>query len=490
MKHLKIKLFLIILISMTSNNIYSFSVKNNQGITIYYNYINEDKELEVVRNGVYTYTDYSDIIIPEEVTYMGRTRKVTSIANYTFRNCGKLSSISIPKSIKTIGKEAFYGCTGLKKIIIKDIAAWCDIDFQGEYNNCSNPLQYARHLYSDENTEIKELVIPYGVKNIKNYAFFNCNGITSVKIPNSVTEIGISTFYECTGLQKVIINDIAVWCNIKFKNYSNPLYYAQHLYSDENTEIKELVIPNSVETIEGYAFCGCSGLTSVKFLNNLTTIGNYAFSGCSGLTSIIFSDNLTTIGNYAFYGCFSLTSITIPNNVITIGDGSFYGCYNLTSITIPNSFITIGDYAFNLYNGYDHNKPVDIISLKEEPENISEDVFSKDLYKNATLFVPKGTINKYKNCDGWKKFVYIEEISETNNIEKTPANAVLIQSANGVLNISGVNDGANVSVYTLSGQMVGASKAIDNQTSIITDLQKGEIVIVKIGEKSVKVIMQ
>jgi len=104
MKHLKIKLFLIILISMTSNNIYSFSVKNNQGITIYYNYINDDKELEVVRNGVYTYTDYSDIIIPEEVTYMGRTRKVTSIANYTFRNCGKLSSISIPKSIKTIGE--------------------------------------------------------------------------------------------------------------------------------------------------------------------------------------------------------------------------------------------------------------------------------------------------------------------------------------------------------------------------------------------------
>ena len=345
MKHLIIKLSLIVLMSMTSNNMYSFSAKNNQGITIYYNYINDNEELEVVRtNGYNTYSDYTDIIIPEEVTYMGRTRKVTSIADYTFYNCKKLTSIGLPKSLKSIGKLAFWQCSRLKRVIINDIAAWCNIDFFDlEY---SNPLNFAHHLYSDENTEIKELVIPNDVTIIKNYAFRKCYGITSIKIPNSVTKIGVKTFEDCTGLQKVIVNDIAAWCNIKLEDYwnSNPLQYAHHLYSDENTEIKELVIPNSIMTIRDGSFYGCSGLTSLKLSNSVTTIGNNAFQGCSGLTSIMFSNNLTTIGKYAFEGCYNLTSIKIPNSVITIEEEAFQSCYNLTSITIPNSIISIGEY--------------------------------------------------------------------------------------------------------------------------------------------------
>ena len=111
---------------------------------------------------------------------------------------------------------------------------------------------------------------------------------------------------------------------------------------------------------------------------------------------------------------------------------------------------------------------------------------------NISVYATKTGFENSETTTATLCWIDVEPKTEgiTNGISNVPANAVLIQSANGVLNISGVNDGANVSVYTLSGQMVGASKAIDNQTSIITDLQKGEIVIVKIGEKSVKVIMQ
>lgn len=491
MKHLIIKLSLIVLMSMTSNNMYSFSAKNNQGITINYNYINDNEELEVVRtNGYNTYSDYTDIIIPEEVTYMGRTRKVTSIADYTFYNCKKLTSIGLPKSLKSIGKLAFWQCSRLKRVIINDIAAWCNIDFFDlEY---SNPLNFAHHLYSDENTEIKELVIPNDVTIIKNYAFRKCYGITSIKIPNSVTKIGVKTFEDCTGLQKVIVNDIAAWCNIKLEDYwnSNPLQYAHHLYSDENTEIKELVIPNSIMTIRDGSFYGCSGLTSLKLSNSVTTIGNNAFQGCSGLTSIMFSNNLTTIGKYAFEGCYNLTSINIPNSVITIEEEAFQSCYNLTSITIPNSIITIGYNAFYLYYVHNNDKPVEIISLIEEPKNISENVFSIDLYTNATLFVPKGTIDKYKACNGWGKFVYIEEIPETNNIANIPAKAVMIQTEGSTIKVQGCDDGEQIAVYNTNGIKIGSSISVNEYAVINTTLQPGSLSIVKIGKKTIKVLIK
>ena len=325
--------------------------------------------------------------------------------------------------------------------------------------------------------------------------------------------------------------------------------------------------------IDDYAFYFCYGLTSLTIPNSVTSIGSGAFCHCSGLTSVTIPNSVTSIGSEVFYGCSGLTSLTIPNSVTSIGNSAFSGCSGLTSVTIPNSVTSIGNQAFD---GCDIPT---VVSLIENPFNISTNVFSNNTQKNATLYVPVGTIDKYKTTAGWKEFVFIEEgtgsttpttpqkcekptiaykngkltfncetegatcqssITDpditsyssnevqlgvtynisvyatktgfensetstatlcwidvepktegiTNGISNVPANAVLIQSANGVLNISGVNDGANVSVYTLSGQMIGASKAIDNQTSIITDLQKGEIVIVKIGEKSVKVIMQ
>ena len=187
----------------------------------------------------------------------------------------------------------------------------------------------------------------YSVTSIGGGAFYECPGLTSVTIPNSVTSIGSWAFSGCSGLKKVIAPDIAAWCGIKFDDvWANPLYYAHHLYSDDNTEITALVIPEGVTSIGRAAFSGWSVLPSVTIPNSVTSIGNSAFESCSGLTSITIPNSVTSIGDFAFRDCSGLTSITIPNSVTSIGDWAFWGCSSLYSVTIPNSVTSIGSSAF------------------------------------------------------------------------------------------------------------------------------------------------
>jgi hypothetical protein len=106
-------------------------------------------------------------------------------------------------------------------------------------------------------------------------------------------------------------------------------------------------IPDSVKEIGDYAFCYCSGLTSINIPNSVTEIGWGAFDGCRGLTPINIPDSVTRIGYRTFAYCKGLTSITIPNSVKEIGEYAFYGCNGLTSISIPDGVMKIGEGAFN-----------------------------------------------------------------------------------------------------------------------------------------------
>ena len=290
----------------------------------------------------------TSITIPNSVTSIGSRafygcsgltsvtigNSVTSIGKYAFKGCSGLTSINIPNSVTRIGDDAFDGCSGLKKVIVPDIAAWCNISFGSGYGN---PLYYAKHIFSDENTEITDLVIPnsvtsigsiafwycsgltsitipYSVTSISDCAFFGCSGLTSVTIPNSVTSIGYDAFDGCSGLTKVIVPDIAAWCKITFgSDNANPLYCAKHIYSDENTEITDLVIPNSVTRIGSSAFSGCIGLTSVTIPNSVTSIGNYAFEYCSGLKEITsYIQEPFQIGDYCWEGVDKSIPLYVP----------------------------------------------------------------------------------------------------------------------------------------------------------------------------------
>ena len=328
---------------------------------------------------------------------------VTSIGQDAFYECSGLTSVTIGNCVKSIGEYAFYHCSALTSVHISDVAAWCNIEFE-DYR--SNPLRYANHLYLN-GVEITDLQIPDSVTRIGKNAFWACSNLTSVTIPNNVKSIGESAFANCSSLTSVHISDLAAWCNIEFEGLTaNPMGYASRLYL-VGEEVKDLVIPNSVTSIGGYAFSGCSGLISVTIPNSVTSIGGSAFYGCSGLTSVTIGNSVTGIGSSAFYGCGSLkkvynysdlniakgstehgyvgyyaeiavnnaevvddyvfgsngseyalyaylgtdTELVLPeaynNHNYSIGENAFKDYSDITSITVPNSVTSIGNNAFS-----------------------------------------------------------------------------------------------------------------------------------------------
>jgi hypothetical protein len=289
---------------------------------------------------------------------------------------------------------------------------------------------------------------------IASEAFYECSSLTSVTIPNSITGIGGNAFYRCTGMTSVHITDLAAWCNISFDD--NPLSYAHHLYLN-GSEIKDLVIPNSVTRIGGGAFNGCTGLTSVTIPNSVTDIGYWTFQNCTSLTSVTIPNSVTSIGVQSFEGCTgltsvtipnsvtdingatfryctSLTSVTIPNSVTRIFSSAFQGCTGLTSITIPNSVTYIGDYAFygcssitSIIIGerveYIGESSYIYMTFADCPElthvycyavnvpSISYDAFEGSYPQYATLHVPDESIGNYRNSYTWNEFGTIVGLS-------------------------------------------------------------------------------
>lgn len=360
-----------------------------------YLHIYIDGRIERIKRYAFINCDgFSGVTIPNTVTEIeecafygcsGLIRVATgsavkTIGNRAFEGCSSMTSVTISISTTKIGDFAFYGCTSLNKIHISDVGAWCGIDF-GEG---ANPLQYGRHLYLD-GTEIIDLVIP-DIEKISSRAFYNCRSMETVRIPSCVNTIGEDAFFQCVGLKKVLIYDIAKWCDINFgysgngSFESNPLLYAHRLYHDDQ-QIIDLVIPQGVEILKKGTFCGCNTLTSVYLPDSLTSIGDYSFCDCSKLSKLQIPDYVTAIGSNAFNGCRSMKSVIIPPSVKSIGAFAFYGCTDLNVVTITDIAAWCGidflgnrsnplGYAPNLFQSIE-NIVRPIVNL-EIPESVSK----------------------------------------------------------------------------------------------------------------------
>ena len=353
-------LFIVLLISCSSvakaetYALYDFVIDG-----IYYNVIDSKLQTVEVSHPEY-YSGYSGAItIPEKIVYDDEVYQVIGIGANAFRDCTRLTNVTIPNSVTSIGDYAFYDCSGLTSITIPNsvtsIGSWA-FDGTAWYDNQPDGVVYAgKVLYKYKVTMpffnpyfYTNITIKDGTLGIAGHALSGCAyySFDNIEIPNSVTNIGAYAFYGCGLLANITIpNSVTSIGSCAFDGtawYDNqpdgPLYINNVFYKYKGTmpDNTNITIKDGALEIVGYAFTDCDGLTGVTIPNSVKNIGTCAFENCDNLTKIEIPNGVTTIGCNAFGSCMRLASVTIPNSVTSIGYCAFSGCWGLKEVHISD----------------------------------------------------------------------------------------------------------------------------------------------------------
>lgn len=292
------------------------------------------------------------LVIPSELD--GYT--VTAIGPKAFYNFSNLTEVTIPSTIKSMGKNAFMNCTGMEKINITDLKAWCEME---RFGALASPMIYAEKLYLNGTLVEGDITIPEGTTAITQGAFYSCKDIKNVTLPNTVTYIGESAFDGCQYLSSINIpnsvTEIGDWAFTGCKR------------------LLSISIPSSVTKIGEGTFYNAQRMRNIELPDTITYIGPSAFDStdfhyslpdgivyigkvlytCKGEcpADVVVKDGTVSIANDAFgtaeYGGFSeLESVTIPASVKNIGDFAFYGCTNLDQVNFEGNLDYIGKNVF------------------------------------------------------------------------------------------------------------------------------------------------
>ena len=410
-----------------------------------------------------------DIVVPESVKAKnGNVYKITAFGEKCFYGCTDLTSIKIPSSVTSLGQGCFQYCTKLTSI-----------------------------------------TIPSTVTSIGAGCFSHCTNLKSIELPSSITSLSKGCFGDCSGLTSI-------------------------------------EIPSSVTSIELGCFSGCSGLTSIEIPSTVTSIGAGCFSYCTNLKSIELPSSITSLEQECFYCCNSLTSITIPSNVTSIGKECFGNCNKLESfyfkgglpttlsealipttciIYVPTEYLqdykdALGAdykyvYTWNPNGSGDGDKPItkcitptvsyESGELKFACETagakyhytISDKDMATDAYcENGKVALSAAyEISVYATADGYSASEKAQatlywlnaNLKDATNINMAKTRGVVASAHDGIVSVSGLDNGEEVKFYAADGKFIGQAVAANGTASYAVS---EALVIAKVGNNSIKIAMK
>ena len=456
-----------------------------------------------------------DIVVPEKVNSSdGMEYVVTSFEEKCFYDCSGIKSITIPSSVTSLGNFCFSGCSGLTSITIPS-----SVTSLGIY--C---FSYCWGLTS--------ITIPSSVTSLSDDCFYACSGIKAITIPSSVTLLGDGCFSYCSSLTSMTIpSSVTSLGNYCFSGCSG---------------LTSITILSSVTSLGDGCFSDCSGLTSITIPNTVTSLGNYCFSGCSGLTSITIPSSVTSLGRCCFSYCSSLTSITIPSSVTSLGYSCFYGCSGIetvyfkgkvpkntsqseipitTIIKVPTEYLQDYKDAFDSSYKYiygwdpdgtgDGTKPVtqcatpsisyesgklmfacETAGAKYHYTITDTDIKTDALNENGEVSLSAAyNISVYATADGYNASDKAEatlywinaNLENGTNINQVRTRGVVASAHDGIISLSGLDDGEVVKFFTADGKYLGSTVAANGAASYAVS---ESLVIAKVGKDSIKIAMK
>ena len=458
--------------------------------------------------------------------------QVEGISGFCFQGCTSLANVTIGNQIKTIGYQSFQNCTALTNVIIGD-----QVESIGE-----GAFIWCRSL-----TNVK---IGNHVNIINEKAFEDCAKLAKISIPKSVSIIKNSVFKGCSSLKEFVVEDRDTELELGRNKITNSSYAS--LFSDcildsiyiggtityttspfiQNKTLRAVVFSNSKTDVLAKMFYGCVNLQNLTIGDGVTSFGDWAFSGCTGLKFLSFGTQLKTIGKEAFSDCSAITTIVSKTQTPpTCGSQALDDINKWTCmLTVPkgckDNYAAADQWKDFFYivedDGSGHQNPDTPETKKCEKPTISysngkltfscgtegatcmSTIKDTDITSYATNEVQLSvtyTVSVYATLAGYEDsdiatatLCWIDQQPATegmtDGIGNVPAQAVLIQSAGGSIKVQGVDEGTQVNVYGINGTQAGSAISQSGSATINTNLQPGSIAIVKIGQKSVKVVMK
>lgn len=334
----------------------------------------QDFELEILQEEIILkkyLKDEQEVVIPQGVTI---------IAENAFRYNKTIEIITIPESVTKINKMAFADCKKLNCIffnaincqdLTKDDVPFIDcVRFSDHYIT----KKYYELFFSEKPTTLYKVIIGKQVKRIPNYlfynsnitslefaedcvcqvigayAFYNCDFLKIIRLPNSLLQVETEGFGNHSSWDIYYNGNMADLLKVTFYDYgANPINRFNVFYlNNEPLESLDLVLDETITSIPKKACSSWKFLNSVTIKGQVAEIGESAFAYCENLKKIIFPSSLKTIGSHAFESCESLTEIELPNGLTLLKERAFSSCYNLPKITLPIGVTELNESAFSI----------------------------------------------------------------------------------------------------------------------------------------------